>query len=77
MPLMAINISNQTIMLHLPNFCYILLHKRHEMNFTDPNQAFPASSCLQLVSDVFIQPVYIQLVQVVVIIGVGVVAGLA
>ncbi len=47
------------------------------MNFTDPNQAFPASSCLQLVSDIFIQPVYIQLVQVVVIIGVGVVAGLA
>ena len=59
-------------MLHLLGFCYILLHKRHEMNFTDSNQALPASSRSQLVSDIFIQ-----LVQVVVIIGVGVVAGLA
>ena len=41
------------------------------MNFTDPNQALPASIASKLVSNLFNQ-----LVQVVVIIGVGV-AGLA
>ena len=69
---LGINISNQTIMLHLLDLCCILLSKRYEMNFTDPNQALPAS----FASELCISDLFNQLVQVVVIIGVGV-AGLA
>jgi len=54
--------------LHLRCFCCILLSKRYEMKFQDPNQALPK---IVQISDLFKQ-----LVQVVVIIGVGV-AGLA